>query len=113
MMLTPVTIHKHRVYRREGRAIGYVSWAFVDEQREERLKAGQIRLAPAEWRCGDRVWLYDVVAPFGGTDEMIGDIRQNVFPDRPMRTVQLSADGKERVTVEWSAVGHPQPNKER
>jgi cytolysin-activating lysine-acyltransferase len=88
----------------QGRPIGFATWAFVDEERENRLKAGQVRLAPGEWRSGDRVWLYDLVAPFGGGDEIIRNIRQSVFPDRPVRTVQISPDRKERNTIEWPPV---------
>lgn len=61
--------------------------------------------ASGAWFCGVRVWLYDIVAPFGGADEVIRDIRENVFPDRQVRTVQISEDGKDRVTVEWPAAG--------
>ncbi len=105
MVVPALAARQFRLYRRDGRAVAYASWALVDEHREQRLKAGQVRLAPQEWRCGDRVWLYDIVAPFGGADDIIRDIRENVFPDRPVRTVQISADGKDRVTVEWPAAG--------
>jgi cytolysin-activating lysine-acyltransferase len=105
-MLAPaIALRQFRVYRQQGRPIAIATWAFVDEERENRLKAGQVRLAPAEWRCGDRVWLYDLIAPFGGGDNIVRDIRHNVFPDRPVRTVQISPDGKERVTVEWPPAG--------
>lgn len=107
MVLPAVGLRQFRVYRNQGNAVAFATWAFVDEERENRLKGGQSRLAPAEWRCGDRIWLFDLVAPFGNADEVIQDIRRNVFPDKEVRTIRLSDDGKEWIILEW-----PRLNKE-
>lgn len=90
-----------RIFRRNGVPIAYASWALLDEEREERLKSGEVRLAPAEWRCGDRLWLYDIVAPFGGAEEILKELRENTFPEQAIRAVQVAPDGKGRVTVEY------------
>jgi cytolysin-activating lysine-acyltransferase len=57
----------------------------VDAEVEARLVAGNARLRPQDWKCGDRPWIVEAVAPFGGTDEMLADLKAKVFPDREVR----------------------------
>jgi len=56
-----------------------VSWAFVSDEVNERLKAGIIRLQPAEWRSGTHPWIIDVVAPFGGAEQAVANVVKDVF----------------------------------
>jgi cytolysin-activating lysine-acyltransferase len=52
---------------------------------EARLVSGNARLRPQDWKSGDRLWIVEAVAPFGGTDEMLKDLKAKVFPDREVR----------------------------
>jgi hypothetical protein len=46
--------------------VAFVSWALLDGLSEKRfLSAPEQRLKSTEWRCGDRAWVVDVVAPAG------------------------------------------------
>ena len=68
---------------------------------EKRLIAGQPRLAPAEWRSGDRVWLMDMVAPFGGGERLLGELRSRVLAGRPVKAMRGGPDGRKIET--WPA----------
>ncbi|WP_371818808.1 toxin-activating lysine-acyltransferase [Rhodomicrobium sp. Az07] len=37
---------------------------------------------PADWKSGNKLWLVDIVAPFGGQDAMLTDLKEKVFPER-------------------------------
>jgi cytolysin-activating lysine-acyltransferase len=50
-------------------------------------------LAPADWKSGETLWLADIVAPFGGHDAMIKDLKEKVFPEREVKFLGLE-DGK-------------------
>lgn len=59
------------------------------------LKAGTTKLRPQDWKSGDKLWAVEVIAPFGGPEEMIKDLKAKVFPAREVRFVAMSTDGKD------------------
>jgi cytolysin-activating lysine-acyltransferase len=77
--MTPILLRQLRVFYAPDRPIGVALWAFVNDVVEERLKSGHARLAPADWKSGDKLWLVDIVAPFGGQDAMLTDLKEKVF----------------------------------
>ncbi len=98
MLVPPVALGQFRLWRQENRPIGFVTWALVAPEVEERLRRGDIRLKPAEWKSGDAVWLMDTILPFGGAEAAIKETKQMVFPDRPVNVVKFTAD--RRMVVE-------------
>lgn len=65
---------------------------------EERLAAGTPRLRPQDWKSGDRLWVVEVIAPFGGADEMVKDLKAKVFAAREMNYLVLK-EGKKACSV--------------
>jgi cytolysin-activating lysine-acyltransferase len=57
--------------------------------------ATPVRIRPHDWKSGDQLWVVEVIAPFGGADLMVQDLKQKVFPTREMRFLAVSAVGKE------------------
>jgi cytolysin-activating lysine-acyltransferase len=93
LVMTPILLRQFRVFYAPDRPIGVALWAYVNDTVEERLKSGHARLAPADWKSGETLWLVDIVAPFGGHDAMIKDLKEKVFPEREMKFLGLE-DGK-------------------
>lgn len=58
-------------------------WANVSADTEQRLKDGGTKLGPHEWKGGDRPWLIELVAPFGGVEEIMADLHKGVFASKP------------------------------
>ena len=79
-----------------SRPIGVVLWANVDEDVEQRLKDGNAKLRPQDWRSGDRLWVVEIIAPFGGHDEMLKDLKSQVFKDKTLK-FRAIVDGKPAV----------------
>ena len=50
--------------RQDGVPRAAVTWAFFDEETEERMLAGE-RMSSHDWISGDRLWLMEIVAPYG------------------------------------------------
>ncbi len=63
------------------------------EEVEARLTAGVTKLRPQDWNSGDRLWVVEAVAPFGGAEEMVKDLKANVFPDKVLRYVATGPSG--------------------
>ncbi|MEQ8814099.1 MAG: toxin-activating lysine-acyltransferase [Thalassobaculum sp.] len=97
MVLPALLARQARIWRRQTEAgalpVIYASWALVDEAVEARLRQGQMRLKPNEWRSGDRAWLIDMVAPFGGTDAALTELADQLFPGKTLHALVSSATG--------------------
>ena len=108
MAMAPIMLNQFRVFyatdteaekatgKPASRPIGVALWAFVNEDVEARLASGNSRMRPQDWKCGDRLWVADIIAPYGGQEEMLQDLKSQVFPDRTIKYLGM-VDGKASV----------------
>ena len=72
------------------------------------LARGTTKLRPQDWKSGDsssssgavgqgRLWVVEVIAPFGGAEEMVKDLKANVHPGREIKFLAMGRDGKREV----------------
>ncbi|KZL22628.1 toxin-activating lysine-acyltransferase [Pseudovibrio sp. Ad37] len=47
-----------------GFPVAYCSWAFFDQETEEKYILNPSLLNPDSWNCGDRLWFIDWISPF-------------------------------------------------
>lgn len=87
LLLPPLVSGQCKLYMKKEYPISFISWAFLDEAAEKRLFQNGGKLRPEDWKCGDRLWIIDIVAPFGGVENMLRDIRKNEFPDQVIRLI--------------------------
>lgn len=88
-VLPPLLLDQFRLYRdAEEKPVAFVAWAYLSAEVEERLVAGANRLSPQEWRCGDRLWVVEIVAPGGNAAEVMEDIRATAVPGTEMRVLR-------------------------
>ena len=91
---------------KQERPIGVVLWARVSEEVEQMLERGTTfergsattRMRPQDWKSGDRLWVVEVIAPFGGHDAMVADLKAKVFPTEALKVLAL-VDGRKVVRV--------------
>lgn len=94
MVMPPVLLEQFRIfYAPDGRPAGLALWGFVSKETEERLRQHKARLAPQEWRGGDNAWLIELIAPFGGQDEMLADLAGGVFKNKTFKYQMTSPTG--------------------
>ena len=60
-----------------------------------RGRAGTTKLRPQDWKSGDKLWVVEVIAPFGGAEEMVKDLKEKVFPTRQIHYLAVNKDGKQ------------------
>lgn|GEM_PF-613666 len=92
LVMPPIQLKQIRMYHKDGVPFAYCSWAYVNEDAEKRLADGARRLSPLEWNNGDRLWLIDLVAPFGGAEIIANDLKE-VFPDRTLKSLRPKKEG--------------------
>ncbi|NQW12414.1 MAG: toxin-activating lysine-acyltransferase [Alphaproteobacteria bacterium] len=97
-LVLPALLNRQaRIWRRETERgavpVVYASWALVNAEVEARLTQGQNRLKPTEWRSGDIPWLIDLVAPYGGGDNALKELADQVFPGRLLKAIVPAPTG--------------------
>ncbi|PPD28807.1 MAG: toxin-activating lysine-acyltransferase [Hyphomicrobium sp.] len=105
-VMTPVLLKQFRIYYAgpaEGgpgaRPLGVVFWGEVSDDVEAMLSRGTTKLRPQDWKSGEKLWVVEVISPFGGAPEMVADLKAKVFPTREIKYLALDADGKPEVRV--------------
>ncbi len=88
LLIPPVALGQFRLWREGSIPSGFATWAFLNEEVEARLQAGPVRLAPAEWKCGDRLTLMALITPFGGAEAAMKDLRDVVFAGRELKSAR-------------------------
>ena len=100
LVVGPVALGQYRIWRENGVPVGYASWATLDAEAEKRVRADVKSLKAEDWNSGDQLWLMDVIAPFGAHEKIVAELRETVFRDRRVKTLQPSQTGGMTV-VEW------------
>ncbi len=100
-LLPPVTLNQCKLFMQGQTPLAFASWAYVSDEVQQRLLAGQNRLAPADWHSGENLWLIDTVAPFGGVKELVQDLRNNQFAGKSIRQLVPATNAPGFQAVEW------------
>ncbi len=80
--LLPAIGHKHfRVYRKGAKPVGMLTWAWLSAEVETAYVHNPSSLRPQDWKSGDRLWLLDLIAPFGDARQIVSDVRSTIFKD--------------------------------
>ena len=92
----PSLLHNQfRYYEIDGVPIGFVNWAWLDEETEEKFKTGKYVLSLDEWVGGSSLWFPEFVAPFGHARAIVADLRTNVHKKgTPAKALRISPEGK-------------------
>jgi cytolysin-activating lysine-acyltransferase len=101
LLLPPIMLNQFHMWQDQGRPHGFASWAYFGEEQEERIaNKGIRRLMPTDWKTGESLWLIDFVAPFGGQEAMVEELRLKILPGKQMKMLQAKPEGGTGV-VEW------------
>jgi len=88
-------LQQFRLFYDKQKPVGVLFWASVNEEVEARLSVGTNRMRPQDWKSGDRLWVVEAIAPFGGAEEMVKDLKTKVFPEREIKALSVGPKGRE------------------
>ena len=93
-LVAPAIQHGQFMILKRGEVpIAYASWAFLTDDAEQRRLSGNRRMSAADWALGDRAWLVDLVAPFGGAGAVLQSVKQKFFEDRLLFIEREKSEG--------------------
>jgi cytolysin-activating lysine-acyltransferase len=98
MVLPPILLNQYRLLRVDNRTVAFAGWAYLSETAEKRLQEANARLAPVDWKGGDRLWLINVFAPFGHQEAILNEVREIALAGKTFKMHRHMPDG--RVSVE-------------
>lgn len=100
-LMPPLVLDQCQLLQRDGVPWAFGTWAWVNDAVHERLLAGEVRLAPHEWRQGQHPWLVDVVCPFGDLAEAASHFAGMVTADRKVRAWLVPPGQRSPQLQEW------------
>ncbi len=98
LLLSPISKEQFRLYKdKEGKPVGLVLWAFVNEEVNKKLQMGIGKLGFNEWNSGDNLWIIDFIAPFGGENKILDELKQTVFKGKNFKYQSIDKDGNRKI----------------
>lgn len=98
LLLAPISKEQFRLYKdKEEKPVGLILWAFVNEEVNKRLEMGIGKLGFNEWNSGDTLWIIDLIAPLGGADKMLEELKQTVFKGKKFKYQSMDKDGNRTI----------------
>ncbi len=102
-VLPALVLDQAKLYFREGSPVAYASWAMLSDTAAQRYRQAPHHLAASDWHSGSQIWLVDILAPFGGAQQVLADLRENVFKGQSIRQLLPAGDEQPRVLA-WPAM---------
>jgi cytolysin-activating lysine-acyltransferase len=96
LAMPPLVLGQCKLYVRDEAPLAFASWAFLSADAAARYAATG-RLAPADWKSGEEAWLVDLVAPFGGGERVLEDVRRSALAGRVLKQLVPAEGGGVRV----------------
>lgn len=93
-VMPPLMLDQAKLYMRDKAPLAYVSWAYLSDEAAKRYQQAPHHLMPSDWKSGDQAWIVDLCTPFGGSQEVLKDLREGVFKGHELHQFTLGADGK-------------------
>ena len=103
-VMPPLVLEQAKLYMRDGAPIAFVSWAKLSASAVQRYMEAPHHLTAADWKSGDQIWIIDLIAPFGGTAEVLKELRETVFVGQEVRQLMPSPEGEAKALT-WPAFG--------
>lgn len=94
-----ILVEQFRIFYGPTTPAAVALWASVSEETEQRLVSGGYKLRPDEWQGGDRLWLIELVSPFGAQDEIMIDLQSSVFAGKTFKFHRINPQGIREVAV--------------
>jgi cytolysin-activating lysine-acyltransferase len=99
MVLPPIKLNQYRLFRAGNHIVAFAAWAYLSEAAEARLQEPNPRLAPADWKSGDRLWLIDLHAPFGQQELALKELRETALKGKIFKMHRSTPQGRQIVEI--------------
>jgi cytolysin-activating lysine-acyltransferase len=86
LLFSPISNKQFLLVLKHRQPIAYLSWAYFDEDTEYRyIHESTLTMNRGDWNCGKRMWLTDLITPFGHAAAIQRLLKQDLFADYCVR----------------------------
>jgi cytolysin-activating lysine-acyltransferase len=78
-VMPPLVLEQAKLYMRSEMPTAFVTWACLSDAVIERYSKPPFHLAPGDWKSGERVFLIDLIAPYGGVKDVVDDLKKTAL----------------------------------
>lgn len=89
-VMPPLVLEQAKLYMKGDLPTAFVTWAYLSDAVVERYTNPPYHLAPGDWKSGEKVFLVDLMAPYGGGSEVLADLKQTALAGKEI--YQLAPD---------------------
>ncbi|WP_140630183.1 toxin-activating lysine-acyltransferase [Methylibium rhizosphaerae] len=93
-LMPPLVLDQCRLFSKVELPWAFVTWAFVSDAVDQRLRSTAPIIAPHEWKSGANPWLIDVVAPFGDAESVAKETIAAVAPGQTVHAWLVNPQGQ-------------------
>jgi cytolysin-activating lysine-acyltransferase len=109
-----IVLGQYRIYHTpEGEPIGFVTWAYVNDEVKDILIHRRRPMTQADWRSGDLLMFNDFVAPFGHGRWIVNELRSTLFANNVAFSLRRQLGGGVRKVNRWEGIAYRQETKRK
>lgn len=90
-VMPPLVLEQAKLYMKGEMPTAFVTWACLSDAVAERYARPPFHLAPGDWNSGERVFLIDLIAPYGGAADVLADLKQTVLAGKTIHQLAPNA----------------------
>jgi len=94
-------------FNRQKTPIGFVTWAWLDDDARRQILRSEEPLSPEQWRSGHTPMIYDLIAPWGHRQTLVESLTEDLFRKHNVFCVDRNADGSIHKIHNWRGVDSP------
>ena len=87
LTIPPLMLNQCRVFKKNGKAIAYISWANLTKKAADGYINDTRKLQPQDWNAGTELWVIDFIAPYGDVSKIVRKAKQ--ISKRPLKSKRL------------------------
>jgi len=99
-VMPPLVLEQAKLYMKDESPLAFVTWAKLSEEVANRYKTPPHHLTPSDWKTGEQIWIVDMLVPFGGAQEVLKDLKENVFKGQTLFQLAPMPSGETEV-LSW------------
>lgn len=93
LVIPPVMLKQFAIFRtQKNEPMAFISWASINEETEKRLLTGNVKLKPQEWKSGDKLYIIDMLSPFGANLEVLKQLKEKQFKNKDVYLIRPKKD---------------------
>jgi cytolysin-activating lysine-acyltransferase len=104
LFIPPVMLGQCKFWFNEGRLTAFATWAYLSDECDERIRTTFADPDDQAWNSGRKLWIIDLVAPYGNVMEVVKDLQKTAFINQTEPGFALRRDktGKVRKIAKWA-----------